>query len=97
MELNRQSQLVITEQDEIHSERWSCPSCQSESYSSMLMEKVATKSNLSYIISQDSVGPSSVIFCSCKCGHKWAEYFSPSHHRPLIKGVFMINFKPYSK
>lgn len=32
MELNRQNQLVISETDIIHSERYSCPSCFSETY-----------------------------------------------------------------
>lgn len=96
MELNKQNQLVIVETDIIHEERYSCPSCYSETYSSMYMEKFATKSR-AWIISDNSFGPSKVMFCKCKCGHIWAETFTVTHHRPLIREWFMVNFKPYRR
>lgn len=92
MELNRFNQLVLTESDEIFQERSLCPSCNSEKYSSIYMEKASTKAPQSWSIDVNSSGPSRIFFMKCACGNSWTEHYSETHHRPHIKNIFMKNY-----
>lgn len=96
MELTKCNQLKIDENDILHDERYSCPSCGSELYSSVLMEKITSKSSMANTISLDSLtGIDRVIYCKCSCGETWIEKYSPSHHRPLIRDRVMYNYSEF--
>lgn len=70
-----------------------CPKCFNPEFSSLFMEKCASKVPLSYSISLDSVGPNMIFYMRCDCGHTWLEPVTPNHKRPRIKGVWMRNFQ----
>lgn len=98
MELTKMNQLKIDEKDILHEERYDCPACGSGIYSSVFMEKITTKQPIALTIAVDSiVGVDRVIYCKCGCGETWIEKYSPQHHRPLIRGNFMANFKRYER
>jgi len=98
MEITKCNQLKIDENDILHDERFDCPSCGSPLYSSIVMEKITTKSSMANTISLDSLtGADKVFFCKCKCGESWIEKYSNSHHRPHLRQNFMVNYKRYVK
>ncbi len=91
MNFDRFNQLEIEENDIVLDEQYKCPTCDKEFYSSIYMEKFSSNNFVGNTITINSKYDR-IFYCKCSCGNSWLENYSPKHHRPHIRYIFMRNF-----